>query len=105
MHAIRQRLYRINLHRLLICQQQRHISITFLTDVEGDGSYFDRYVNNSRILAFRSRKPCFDRQSLLQTKWNLGQWDEMYFPYDKEVEFLEDDGVVVYGVSFSLMHV
>jgi len=26
------------------------------------------------------------------TKWNLGEWDEDYFPYDKEVVFLDDNG-------------
>jgi len=33
-------------------------------------------------------------------KWNIGQWDEHYFPYDREVIFLEEDGMLVYGVSF-----
>lgn len=80
--------------------QQKQISITFLTDVEGDGSYFDRYIENSKILAFQYRKPCFEHSSSVQTRWNLGQWDERYFPYDREVVFLEEDGMLVYGVSF-----
>ena len=79
-------------------RHKRHLTITFLTDVEGDGNYFDRYVNNSKILGFRSRKPCFEHNTL-NTEWNMGQWDEQYFPYDREVVFLQEDGMLVYGVS------
>lgn len=79
-------------------QRIRHLTITFLTDVEGDGKYFDRYVKNSKILDFRSRTPCFEHNKL-NTEWNMGQWDEKYFPYDREVVFLQEDGMLVYGVS------
>ena len=81
----------------LSAQQPGHVNITFLTDVEGDGDYFDRWVKNSKILGFQSRMPCFD--SSHPVKWNLGQCDEGYFPYDRQVVFLEDDGMLVYGVS------
>ena len=80
-----------------LTQQPSHINITFLTDVEGDGNYFDRYVRNSKVLGFQSRIPCFDSSDRL--KCNFGQWDERYFPYDRQVVFLEDDGMLVYGVS------
>lgn len=56
--------------------------ISFLTDVEGDGLYFDRFVQNSKVLEFKPRPPCFKA-------------DE-YFPYSHELAFKED-GKLVYG--------
>ena len=131
-------------------QKLRPHSITFLTDVEGDGDYFDRFVHNSEILGFRMRNPSYGQygpfhaisddssydndgaggirnneggmemdQRMNNCKWNLGEWDEDYFPYDKEVIFLDDDGddddsrnnssndgtcsMLVYGVSFTFV--
>ena len=100
--------------------------ITFLTDVEGDGLYFDRFVHHSQILGFRSRTPLFgrytakiknddddddgveqrcrssgDNKSDNEGKWNYGHYDEEYFPYDKEVVFLVDNSILIYGVSQS----
>lgn len=105
-------------------------SITFLTDVEGDGQYFDRFIHHSKVLAFHSITPSFGRYThrvgvttehnefnskeekyddnmLCEngTGWNLGEWDEDYFPYDKEVVFIDDgdysssNSMLVYGVS------
>lgn len=60
--------------------------ISFLTDVEGDNLYFDRFVRNSRVLEFQPRPPVFNA-------------DE-YFPYSHELAFKEDVGPrtnLVYG--------
>lgn len=95
-------------------------SITFLTDVEGDGLYFDRFVHHSQILGFRSVTPSFGRWAKIRQqhgdenvdfdlekcdsssgdegKWNYGHYDEEYFPYDKEVVFSDDNSALVYGV-------
>lgn len=102
-------------------QQHQPITITFLTDVEGDGLYFDRFVYHSKVLGFKSRTPSFGRyeqnrnygnngteKALLE--WNLGEWDDEYFPYDKEVVFLDEElgtTMLVYGVrklAFAIKH-
>jgi len=64
--------------------------ITFLTDVEGDGAYFDRFINHSKVLGFRPITPSFGDSSSSSGRdvWNLGRHDVNYFPYDKEVVFL-----------------
>lgn len=96
--------------------QQSTTRVTFLTDVEGDGQYFDRFIQHSKVMKFRSIIPSFgeekyddDGKSNNNIKWNnLGKWDEDYFPYDKEVVFIDhnddddDDygmSMLVYGVS------
>lgn len=110
-------------------------SITFLTDVEGDGQYFDKFIQHSKVLAFQTITPSFGRYihrvgittehneynskeeksdddmlcSENGTGWNLGEWDEDYFPYDKEVVFIDDgdysssNSMLVYGVSTLFM--
>ena len=60
--------------------------ISFLTDVEGDGLYFDRFVQNSKVLEFKPRSPTFKADD--------------YFPYSHELAFKEDVGPrtnLVYG--------
>ena len=108
----------------LLCKDDEDMSssqptyITFLTDVEGDGAYLDRFICHSKLLGFRSVTPSFGRYGKRRygkpehkcdsdsETWNLGQYDEEYFPYNKEIVFLDDvDGIgsrnslLVYGVS------
>ena len=71
-------------------------SITFFTDVEGNGDYFDRFVQNSKVLGFRTIRPSFGAYK--DGVWNFGQYDPAYFPYDKEVVFQKhDNSMLVYG--------
>jgi len=52
--------------------------ITYLTDVEGDAAYLDRYVKQSKVLQFCESSS-----------------DD--FPYDECIDFSEDNAVLVYG--------
>jgi hypothetical protein len=57
--------------------------------VEGDGAYFDRFIEHSKVLGFRPITPSFGGGSRSSSDiWNLGKYDVNYFPYDKEVVFL-----------------
>lgn len=58
-----------------------------MTDVEGDGHYFDRFIRHSKVLGFRSFKPTFVQGSNSSSSSNASS---EYFPYSKEVVFLDD---------------
>ena len=62
--------------------RHRHRQISFITDVEGDANYFDRFVENSNILEFEYVKPCFDSQPKKEHDSNID-----FFPYNKRVIF------------------
>lgn len=53
--------------------------ITFLTDVEGDRDYLQRFVEQSRVLCFRPTAPTDD------------------FPYDHWIDFDDPSAMFVYG--------
>lgn len=71
--------------------------VSFLTDVEGDREYLTRYVNQSRVLAFRDTDPIV----LLQSDGTgRGESPSMYFPYNHCIDFSPDcleSGAVVFG--------
>lgn len=53
--------------------KRKLLRISFLTDIEGDGAYLDRYVNQSKVLAFAKptdddyyTKPFYDRHIVFQ---------------------------------------
>jgi len=54
--------------------------ISFITDIEGDAAYFDRFIQTSRILNFEPAIPNFDDTLPLD-----------FFPYDKQVAFTKSN--------------
>lgn len=56
--------------------------ISFLTDVEGDGDYFDRYVDNSKVLQWRTRSASEETDR---------------FRYKRCLEFYNDSDYLVFG--------
>jgi hypothetical protein len=60
--------------------------ISFVTDIEGDRDYLDRYVQQSRVLRFRET----DTKSMSADKLQ-------YFPYDHRIEFQRPQDVLVFG--------
>ena len=52
--------------------------ISYLTDVEGDRHYLDRYVQMSKVLCFQNATPCYD--------------DRNFFPYDQCIDFMDTSG-------------
>jgi hypothetical protein len=77
-------------------QRQRHC-ISYLTDVEGDRDYLDRFVDQSRILTFRPTEPRTPAATTSASE------DGMYFPYHYCLDFQNDDAtndgkdILVYG--------
>ena len=59
--------------------------ISFITDIEGDGMYFDRFVYNSKILDFESVTPTFHDEN--QNNDAAYNYHDDYFPYEKRVIF------------------
>ncbi len=57
-----------------------------MTDVEGDGHYFDRFIRHSNFLGFRSFQPTFVQKG----NSSSSNASSEYFPYNKEVVFLDD---------------
>ncbi len=75
----------ISQSRLLSCatstsENSKTRTISFVTDIEGDALYFDRFVNTSKILTFEEVEPNFDPSA------------DSYFPYKKRVIFKPEIG-------------
>ena len=64
--------------------------ISYITDIEGDAMYFDRFVNTSKLLKFEPVEPNFCHSS------------KEYFPYDKHVVF--QDEVITDSVGCNVNH-
>ncbi|CAJ1953663.1 unnamed protein product [Cylindrotheca closterium] len=62
-------------------KEQKQVFITYLTDLEGDKPYLDRYVKISKVLRFSSPSS----ESTTE------------FPYDKCIDFATDNSMLVFG--------
>ena len=67
-----------------------NVVVTYLTDVEGDKAYLDRYVNLSKILTFQQVTPRL-------TNNDESKSASSFFPYDHCMEFSNPNGMLVYG--------
>jgi hypothetical protein len=90
-------------------QGQRHC-ISYLTDVEGDRDYLHRSVKQSRILTFRPMEPrrasthhgttattnAADDDTSTPAPSTVPD-DNIHFPYDHCIEFVNDNDMLVYG--------
>jgi hypothetical protein len=70
-----------------------NVVVTYLTDVEGDKAYLDRYVNLSKVLKFQKVTP----RLLHDDDNNNNDESSSYFPYDNCMEFSIPNGMLVYG--------
>ncbi|CAB9524065.1 expressed unknown protein [Seminavis robusta] len=68
--------------------------VSYLTDIEGDGSYLDRYVEQSRVLQFVPTDPRNTNNPISHNK-NFSSC--AYFPYDRCLDFGDDRGMLIFG--------
>lgn len=70
--------------------------VTYVTDIEGDKAYLDRYVQRSKVLTFISTPP-----PIICTTTSLpGDDDEkpkLVFPYTQCIEFTDPRAMLVFG--------
>mmetsp|Transcript_19255 Transcript_19255/g.47617 ORF Transcript_19255/g.47617 Transcript_19255/m.47617 type:complete len:639 (-) Transcript_19255:204-2120(-) len=62
-------------------KEQKQVVITYITDLEGDKQYLQRYVNVSKVLQFSPSSS----ESTTE------------FPYDECIDFTEDNAMLVFG--------
>lgn len=83
-------------------REDEKIRVSYFTDVEGDKLYLDRYVDNSRVLTWRTaaqagrgggaRAPR-DPHSL--SRYRAG--GAAPFPYERRIDFADDRSLLVFG--------
>jgi hypothetical protein len=76
------------------------IIISYITDIEGDKEYLQRYVKQSKILKFSKRipAPSFSSSSPATTHPLYNTDDLPYpFPYDHSLDFQADNTMLVHG--------
>ncbi|KAG7349637.1 calcineurin-like phosphoesterase [Nitzschia inconspicua] len=75
-----------------------NIQLSYITDIEGDKAYLDRYVQTSKVLTFTKRTPTstisiFQRRTIDSEDNNL----PYIFPYDHCIDFLDSNSMLVFG--------
>lgn len=74
-------------------EQEDHakIILSYITDIEGDKFYLDRYVDNSKIVAWTT---------ITSTEKHKEEENNKYaypFPYDRRIDFVNTNSMLVFG--------
>eukprot|EP00934_Nitzschia_sp_Nitz4_P003831 Nitzschia sp. Nitz4//scaffold46_size129759//65471//67300//NITZ4_003505-RA/size129759-processed-gene-0.139-mRNA-1//1//CDS//3329552607//3821//frame0 len=64
--------------------KDKKVRISYITDIEGDKAYLDRYVNISKVLTFVD-----NNNSTTATPWNV--------PYPQVIDFTDPHAMLVFG--------
>jgi hypothetical protein len=72
--------------------------ITYLTDVEGDKAYLERYIRQSKILTMRdNHNHNNSHNNTASNSQHLHQHQPTILPYDWCIDFTDPDGELVFG--------
>lgn len=85
-------------------QHPDKVVLSFITDIEGDKFYLDRYVETSKVLTFIPREPeyrCFSvaTPSSRWTSCDINDDDDHLFPfpYDHCIDFSTPNSMLIFG--------
>ena len=70
------------------------ILVSYFTDIEGDKFYFDRYVDNSKILKWISNER---RGGKSKSELSMYSAKEFNLPYERRVEFCHPNSILIFG--------
>jgi len=68
--------------------------VTYITDIEGDKAYLDRYVHRSRVLAFREKNSSTGGSN---SSSSGNTYDDDDLPYDQYIDFTDPRALLVFG--------
>ncbi|KAL3917074.1 MAG: hypothetical protein SGILL_004882 [Bacillariaceae sp.] len=79
-------------------EQHETVTLSYITDIEGDKAYLDRYVEVSKVLKFIERKPT-PATSVFRENYPTDDPSALpyTFPYDRCIDFADDNTVLVFG--------
>jgi hypothetical protein len=77
-------------------EQHETVSLSFITDIEGDKAYLDRYVETSKVLKFIDRTPT-PLFSFFRNSNNNSSQLPYPFPYDRCIDFMDDNSILLFG--------
>ena len=77
--------------------KKESIVITYLTDVEGDKAYLDRFVQASRVISYRNYPSSPSSSSSFNNNNNNNDHHRRTLPYDQYIDFDLPNGMLVYG--------
>jgi hypothetical protein len=80
--------------------QHDNVHLSYITDVEGDKAYLDRYVATSKVLTFANRTPTSTSSVVRRVQQQHHDEDNSLpyiFPYDHCIDFLDSNSMLVFG--------